>query len=59
MSALEEEQRRTREALEALNSAVTNVEASLEANRSTVAGNVSNLEDRVDKVLNRLEEVAK
>jgi nuclear migration protein JNM1 len=59
MATLEEEQRRTREALEALNGAVADVEASLEANRSTVAGNVSSLEDKVEKVLNRLEEVAK
>ena len=59
MATLEEEQRRTREALEALNGAVADVEASLEANRTTVAGNVSSLEDRVEKVLTRLEEVAK
>lgn len=59
MVALEEEQRRTREALEALDTAVANVEASLEANRGTVAGNVSSLEDRVERVLNRVEEVAK
>ncbi|KAF8441377.1 Dynamitin-domain-containing protein [Boletus edulis BED1] len=59
MAVLEEEQRRTREALEALNGAIANVESSLEANRSTVAGNVSSLEERVEKVLNRLEEVAK
>jgi len=59
MATLEEERRRTREALEALNGAVADVEASLEANRSKVAGNVSSLEDKVEKVLNRLEEVAK
>lgn len=59
IAALEEEQRRAREALEALSNAVGDVEASLEANRSTVAGNVSSLEERVEKVLNRLEEVAK
>ncbi|KAG8213793.1 amino acid permease-domain-containing protein [Butyriboletus roseoflavus] len=59
VTALEEEQRRTREALEALNGAVANVEGSLEANRTTVAGNVSSLEDRVERVLNRLEEVTK
>ena len=59
MAVLEEEQRRTREALEALNGAVANVEASLEANRSTVVGNVSTLESRVEKVLDRLGEVSK
>ncbi|KAI9572067.1 hypothetical protein HD554DRAFT_2015348 [Boletus coccyginus] len=59
MAALEEEQRRTREALEALNGAVANVEASLEVNRSTVAGNVNSLESRVEKVLDRLGEVSK
>ncbi|KAL4074274.1 Dynamitin-domain-containing protein [Scleroderma yunnanense] len=59
ISSLEEEQKRTREALEALKAAVENVEGSLEANRSTVAGNVSNLEERVVKVLDRLEELSK
>lgn len=59
IAALEGEQRRTREALEALNGAVADVDASLEANRKTVAGNVSSLEDRVENVMNRLEEVAK
>ncbi|KAF9245040.1 Dynamitin-domain-containing protein [Melanogaster broomeanus] len=59
MTSLEEEQNRTREALEALKGAVTDVEASLEANRSTVAGNVKSLEDRVDIVLSRLEELSK
>ncbi|KAH0827604.1 hypothetical protein J3R83DRAFT_4329 [Lanmaoa asiatica] len=59
MAAFEEEQRRTREALDALKDAVVDVEASLEANRTTVAGNVGSLEDRVEKVLIRLEEVSK
>ena len=59
MTALEEEQRKTREALEALKSAVGGVEASLEANRGTVARNVEGLEDRVDRVLTRLEELSK
>jgi nuclear migration protein JNM1 len=59
MMALEEEQRKTREALEALKSAVGDVEASLEANRGTVATNVQGLEDRVDRVLTRLEELSK
>ncbi|KAG1765750.1 Dynamitin-domain-containing protein [Suillus occidentalis] len=59
MAALEEEQRKTRDALEALKNAVGDVEASLEANKGTVAGNVQGLEDRVDRVLTRLEELSK
>ncbi|OAX39102.1 hypothetical protein K503DRAFT_690284 [Rhizopogon vinicolor AM-OR11-026] len=59
MTALEEEQRKTREALEALKSAVADVEVSLEANRGTVASNVQGLEDRVDRVLSQLEEFSK
>lgn len=59
MAALEEEQRKTRDALEALKSAVGDVETSLEANKGTVAGNVQGLEDRVDRVLTRLEELSK
>ncbi|KAI6026343.1 Dynamitin-domain-containing protein [Pisolithus microcarpus] len=45
VGALEEEQKR--------------VEGSLEANRNTVAGNVGNLEERVDNLLNRLESLFK
>jgi len=59
MTALEEEQRKTRDALEALKIAVGDVEVSLEANKGTVAGNVQGLEDRVDRVLTRLEELSK
>lgn len=59
MVALEEEQRKTRDALEALKIAVGDVETSLEANKGTVAGNVQGLEDRVDRVLTRLEELSK
>lgn len=59
MAALEEEQRKTKDALEALKSAVGDVETSLEANKGTVAGNVQGLEDRVDRVLTRLEELSK
>ncbi|KAG1904301.1 Dynamitin-domain-containing protein [Suillus fuscotomentosus] len=58
MAALEEEQRKTKDALEALKSAVGDVETSLEANKGTVAGNVQGLEDRVDRVLTRLEELS-
>lgn len=58
MAALEEEQRKTRDALEALKNAVGDVETSLEANKGTVAGNVQGLEDRVDRVLTRLEELS-
>ncbi|KAG1777003.1 Dynamitin-domain-containing protein [Suillus placidus] len=59
MAALEEEQRKTKDALEVLKSAVGDVETSLEANKGTVAGNVQGLEDRVDRVLTRLEELSK
>ena len=59
ISSLEEDQKRTREALEALKAAVGNVESSLDANRSTVAGNVKNLEERVDSVLDKLEGLSK
>ncbi|KAG1865852.1 hypothetical protein DFJ58DRAFT_770518 [Suillus subalutaceus] len=59
MVALEEEQRKTRDALEALKIAIGDVEVSLEANKGTVAGNVQGLEDRVDRVLTRLEELSK
>ncbi|KAG1810806.1 Dynamitin-domain-containing protein [Suillus variegatus] len=59
IAALEEEQRKTKDALEALKNAVGDVETSLEANKGTVAGNVQGLEDRVDRVLTRLEELSK
>ncbi|KAI6098967.1 Dynamitin-domain-containing protein [Pisolithus croceorrhizus] len=59
VAALEEEQKRTREALDALKTAVESVEGSLEANRNTVAGNVGSLEGRVDNLLNRLESLSK
>lgn len=58
MTSLEEERKRTREVLEALKVAVDNVEGSLEANRTTVSGNVSNLEEKISKVLDRLESLA-
>ncbi|EIW82699.1 hypothetical protein CONPUDRAFT_120792 [Coniophora puteana RWD-64-598 SS2] len=59
LSSLEEEQRRTREALEALRSAVESVEGSIDANRATVAGNVKGLDGRVDTLLARLEELGR
>ncbi|KAH7923924.1 hypothetical protein BV22DRAFT_1091858 [Leucogyrophana mollusca] len=59
ISSLEEEQRRTHEALEALKGAVTSVENSLEANRGTVADNVKGLEQRVEGVLSRLEDLSR
>ncbi|KAI6038481.1 Dynamitin-domain-containing protein [Pisolithus marmoratus] len=59
VATLEEEQKRSREAFDALKTAVESVESSLEANRDTVAGNVSNLEERVDNLLNRLDALSK
>lgn len=59
LETLEEEQRKTREALGELEVAVQTVEASLEENRNVVRGNVGGLEGRVDTLLRRLEELGR
>ncbi|EPQ57687.1 hypothetical protein GLOTRDRAFT_127917 [Gloeophyllum trabeum ATCC 11539] len=59
LESLEEDQRKVREALEDLSKAVTTVEKSLEENRGTVKGNVQGLEDRVEGLVSRLEELSR
>jgi nuclear migration protein JNM1 len=59
LESLEEDQRKMREALEELNGAVKTVESSLDENQSLVKGNVSGLEERVDGLLRRLEELSR
>ncbi|TRM69683.1 Dynamitin-domain-containing protein [Schizophyllum amplum] len=55
MEGLEEEQRKMRETLNELESAVASVEGSLKENRDLVKGNVEGLDKRVDDVVKRLE----
>ena len=59
LEGLEEEQKKTREALGELEAAVETVERSLEENRGVVRGNVGGLEGRVDVLLRRLEELGR
>ncbi|TFK54017.1 hypothetical protein OE88DRAFT_1805838 [Heliocybe sulcata] len=59
LESLEEDQKKVREALEDLSKAVTTVEKSLEDNRGTVKGNVKGLEDRVEGLVRRLEELSR
>jgi nuclear migration protein JNM1 len=59
LESLEEEQRKMREALEELNGAVKTVEGSLDENQGLVKGNVSGLEERVEGLLRRLEELSR
>jgi nuclear migration protein JNM1 len=54
---LEEEQRKTRNALVDLEKTVQTVEASLNENRKVVKNNVSGLEERVNSLLGRLEDL--
>jgi nuclear migration protein JNM1 len=55
LSALEEEQRQSHEALDALNQAVEGVEGSLAENGRVVKGNVMSLEERIDALTKRLD----
>ncbi|KAI4526059.1 hypothetical protein K525DRAFT_277292 [Schizophyllum commune Loenen D] len=55
LEGLEEEQRKMRETLNDLESAVASVENSLKENRDLVKGNVEGLDGRVDDVVKRLE----
>ncbi|KAL1687527.1 Dynamitin-domain-containing protein [Schizophyllum commune] len=55
LEGLEEEQRKMRETLNDLESAVASVENSLKENRDLVKGNVEGLDSRVDDVVKRLE----
>lgn len=59
LEGLEEEQRKMREALEELNGAVKTVEGSLDENQGLVKGNVSGLEERVEGLLRRLDELSR
>jgi nuclear migration protein JNM1 len=52
---LEEEQRQSREALDALSQAIEGVEGSLAENRRVVKGNVAGLEGRIDALTKRLD----
>ena len=55
IGALEQEQLRGRTRLEVLTRAVEGVEKSLEENAAVVRGNVGGLEERVDKLMQRLD----
>ncbi|KAJ7594840.1 Dynamitin-domain-containing protein [Mycena floridula] len=57
LEGLEEEQRKMREALGELEGAVKTVEESLEKNRTVIKGNVEGLEQRVDALYRRLDEL--
>jgi nuclear migration protein JNM1 len=59
LEGLEEEQRKMREALEQLDGAVKTVEASLDENQGLVKGNVGGLDERVEGLLRRLEELGR
>lgn len=59
LEGLEEEQRKMREALEELDGAVKTVESSLVENQGLVKGNVSGLEERVEGLLRRLDELSR
>lgn len=59
LESLEEEQRKTREALGDLSGAISGVETSLESNQKIVRGNVEGLEERVEMLLRKLQEVGK
>ncbi|RPD73815.1 hypothetical protein L226DRAFT_572070 [Lentinus tigrinus ALCF2SS1-7] len=57
LDGLEEEQRRTRAALEDLQRAVEGVEKSLSENENLVKGNVRELEDRIDGLGRRVDDI--
>ncbi|RDX47109.1 hypothetical protein OH76DRAFT_1442187 [Lentinus brumalis] len=57
LESLEEEQRRTRAALEDLQRAVEGVEKSLAQNENLVKGNVRELEDRIDGLGRRVDDI--
>lgn len=57
LEGLEEEQKKLHEALRELKGAVETVESSLEENRGLVKGNVGGLDERVNGLLKRLEDL--
>lgn len=59
LTGLEDEQRRARESLKELDGAVESVAKSLEENRKVVGGNVAGLEERVEGLLRRLDELSR
>ncbi|CCM00690.1 uncharacterized protein FIBRA_02729 [Fibroporia radiculosa] len=59
LEGLEEEQRKTRAALEELERAVSNLEASMKENEDVVKRNVRELDERVEEVGRRIEDVVK
>ncbi|CAK5281376.1 unnamed protein product [Mycena citricolor] len=58
LDGLEEDQRKMRETLGELDNALKTIEKSLEDNRGVVQGNVTGLEGRVDKLLQRVDELS-
>jgi nuclear migration protein JNM1 len=59
LEGLEEEQKKTRDSLMDLSKALEAVETSLDGNRDVVKGNVKALEERVEGLLSRLDEIGK
>ena len=57
ISALEEEERQSREALDALTQAIEGVEESVSENGRVVKGNVAGLEERIDALTARLDKL--
>ncbi|TFY79219.1 hypothetical protein EWM64_g4793 [Hericium alpestre] len=57
LEGLEEDQKKVREALDDLTKAVESVESSLQDNAQLVRGNVSGLEERIESLMRRLEQV--
>ncbi|THH17877.1 hypothetical protein EW146_g3033 [Bondarzewia mesenterica] len=59
LEGLETDQKKVREALEELSNAVDSLEASLDENGKLVKGNVSGLEDRIESLLKRVEQMSR
>lgn len=57
MSALEKEQKATRNTLTELSTAIESVEKSLDGNRNVVRGNVESLEGRVEELMKRINDL--
>jgi nuclear migration protein JNM1 len=59
LEGLEEEQKKTRDSLLELDKALESVETSLDENRGVVKSNVGALEERVEALLRRIDELSK
>lgn len=59
LEGLEEDQKKTRDSLLDLDKALESVEASLDENRGVVKSNVGALEERVEGLLMRIDELSK